>query len=87
VVDVATPVTVERYTGNWQGLQAWGAPTSGMMTMVKGLSRTLPGLANFHMVGQWAGATIGVSTAAAMGRKLVQRLCKAQRRAFRVEET
>ncbi len=51
-VDVATPLTLERYTGNWRGLQAWSAP--GLGCMFKGVSRTLPGLANFYMAGQWA---------------------------------
>jgi phytoene dehydrogenase-like protein len=74
VVDVATPLTTERFTGSYHGLQAWGAPKGGLTTQFTGISKTLPGLEHFHMVGQWAGATIGVSTAAIMGRKLVESL-------------
>ena len=82
VVDVATPLTVERYTGNWQGFQAWGVPGNPLGSMFRGLSKTLPGLQDFYMVGQWAGATIGVSTVAVMGRKLVENLCKRDGKRF-----
>jgi len=53
-----------------------------MNTMSKGFTRTLPGLDNFHMVGQWADATIGISTVAAAGRRLVKQLCKQDRKRF-----
>jgi phytoene dehydrogenase-like protein len=79
---VATPLTVERYTGNWQGFQAWGVPGNPLGSMFRGLSKTLPGLQDFYMVGQWAGATIGVSTVAVMGRKLVENLCKRDGKRF-----
>ena len=79
---LATPLTIERYTGNMHGFQAWGARKNPWGTMLKGLCKTLPGLENFHMVGQWAGATIGVSTAAIMARALVQTLCKQEKREF-----
>jgi phytoene dehydrogenase-like protein len=82
VIDVATPVTTERYTGNWQGLQAYMPLGNGLGAMFKGFTTTLPGLENFYMVGQWAGATIGISTVAIMGRKLIQRICKRDRRRF-----
>jgi len=82
VIDVTTPLTVERYTGNIHGFQAWGPKRNPWRTVFSGLSKTLPGLDNFHMVGQWAGATIGLSTAAIMGRNLVQTLCRQDRRPF-----
>ena len=82
VVDVATPVTIERFTGNWQGLQAWVLPNAGMMDMMKGLGKTLPGLENFYMVGQWASAMIGVSTAAISARKQVETICRRDKRPF-----
>jgi phytoene dehydrogenase-like protein len=81
VVDVATPVTVERFTGNWHGLQAWPAEDEGFATLLKGLTRTLPGLENFYMVGQWAGG-IGVSTAAIGGRQVIQKICRRDGRKF-----
>ncbi len=84
VVDVATPVTTERFTGNYEGRQTWTPPRSGFNVMLKGLSRTLPGLEQFYMVGQWADAMIGISTAALSGRKFIQHLCKQERRPFQV---
>ena len=83
VVDVATPLTSERFTGSYRGYQAWPVPNQGMLDalMGKGLSKTLPGLANFHMVGQWAGG-LGLPNVAAMGRRVIAGLCKADRRRF-----
>ncbi len=83
VHDVTTPATVERYTLNFHGWQPWPVPDGGMKTMMSGLSKTLPGLKNFYMVGQWASAMIGVSNAAAMGRSLVKELCKKDKKKFK----
>ncbi|MFW6168399.1 MAG: phytoene desaturase family protein, partial [Ralstonia sp.] len=87
VVDVSTPLTIERYTGNYHGLQAWGVPDGGMGTMLRGFTRTLPGLAGFHMAGQWAEAMIGISTAAISGRNAVRRICRQDGRQFRTGGT
>ncbi len=85
VIDVSTPLTIERYTGNYHGLQVWAAPGAGILDMLKGGTRTLPGLAGFHMAGQWAEAMIGISTAAISGRNAIRRICKEEGRKFRVE--
>lgn len=85
MVDVATPITTERFTGNWRGLQPW-LPKEGFWRILrKGLSRTLPNLDNFYMVGQWSDAMIGVSTAAISGRNLIRRLCRKYRRRFNAQ--
>lgn len=84
VHDVTTPATVERYTLNFHGWQPWPVPEGGMKTMMSGLSKTLPGLQNFYMVGQWASAMIGVSNAAVMGRSLVKELCKRDKKKFKI---
>jgi phytoene dehydrogenase-like protein len=81
VIDVATPLTIERFTGNWRGLQAWMEPPQMLAAAMQGLTRTLPGLRNFHMVGQWVGG-IGISTAAISGRNLIRRLCKQDGKGF-----
>ena len=81
VIDVATPVTVERFTGNWHGLQAWFPKGAGMMTILSGWLRELPGLQNLYLTGQWAGG-IGISTGALGGRKLIQAICKRDKRRF-----
>ncbi len=49
--DVATPMTFERYTGNWQGtFLGWLISTKTLRMRMK---KTLPGLKNFYMAGQW----------------------------------
>ncbi len=81
-LDVSTPITSERYTGNFRGLQAW-MPREGVTEVLRnGLSTSLPGLDNFYMAGQWSMATIGLSTAALSGRRTVQKICKKDRRRF-----
>jgi phytoene dehydrogenase-like protein len=82
VVDVATPLTFERYTGNFQGMQVWWPKKGTLRMLVKGLSRTLPGLKNFYMTGQWADGMIGISSVAVSGRNLIKRLCKEDARQF-----
>ncbi len=58
-VDVMTPLTVERFIGGYRGLQSW-SPKIGMAELIKnGVSRELPGLGNFQMVGQFAQAWSG----------------------------
>jgi phytoene dehydrogenase-like protein len=76
-VDVVTPISVEHWTGSYRGCQAWGAPKEYQKIVSKyGVSKTLPGLKNFYMVGQWAGGTIGLNTVCLLGRNLVRELCK-----------
>ena len=87
VVDVATPMTFERYTGTWQGFQAW-MPEQGLrgfLTVLrgKGWCRTLPGLKNFYMIGQWAGDT-SLAFAAISGKNVMERICKLDGMRFKI---
>lgn len=78
--DVATPVTFQRYTGNWQGsFEGWIMTPK---TIFLRMSKTLPGLNNFYMVGQWVEPGGGLPPAAYSGRNLIQILCKRDRRKF-----
>jgi phytoene dehydrogenase-like protein len=83
-VDVVTPVSVEHWTGGYRGFaQPWPAPKEYAKEINKnGVSKTLPGLQNFYMVGQWAGGTFGLSTVCLMGRNLVRELCKKGHKKF-----
>jgi len=72
--DVATPVTWERYTGNWRGSYEGWLPTG--QSLGKGMSKTLPGLSDFYMVGQWVSPGGGLPPAVSTGRHVVQILCK-----------
>jgi phytoene dehydrogenase-like protein len=80
MVDVATPTTFERYTGNWKGNhQGWLPSTENF-----GLSmeKTLPGLKDFYMAGQWVQPPGGLPMAAISGRYVTQIICKADKRPF-----
>jgi phytoene dehydrogenase-like protein len=80
VVDVATPATFERYTGNWQGsYEGWRISPR---TLTLRMDRTLPGLANFWMAGQWVQPGGGLPTAVLSGREVVQLVCHADGREF-----
>jgi phytoene dehydrogenase-like protein len=75
-IDVATPLSIVRYTNNWKGsYMGWANPFS-----VK-VSKTLPKLKNFFMVGQWVGGT-GVSGAAQSGRDCLEYICIKNKKQF-----
>ncbi len=74
VVDVPTPATYVRYTGNWRG-----SPDGWYITpdnMKQTFLRTLPGLSGLYMVGQWTAPFTGTILAAISGRQLIQLLCR-----------
>lgn len=77
-VDVATPMTYERYTGNWQGsMEGWMLTTDRPEALMgQGMDQTLPGLESFYMAGQWVQPGGGVPTAAWSARKVIRRICK-----------
>lgn len=80
VADVATPLTYERYTGNWRGsFEGWLITTENNG---KTYDRSLPGLKDFYMAGQWIVPGGGIPTAAKCGRDLLQILCKQEKRRF-----
>ena len=79
--DVATPATWERYTGNWRGSFEGWLITRKTFPPFR-MSKTLPGLKNFFMVGQWVEPGGGVPTAAMSGRNVIQIICKRDRRKF-----
>jgi phytoene dehydrogenase-like protein len=82
VVDVPTPATYVRYTGNWRGSpDGWYMSPENVIKMQTPL-RSLPGLSGFHMVGQWTMPMAGVPGSALSGRQLIQLLCKRDGRPF-----
>jgi phytoene dehydrogenase-like protein len=81
LVDVPTPATYVRYTGNWQGSpDGWYITPDNMKK--QGTLHSLPGLSGFHMVGQWTRPFSGTVLAALSGRQLIQLLCKRSGRPF-----
>jgi len=80
VVDVATPASIFRYTGNWKGsMEGWLlTPQTGF----KSLSKTLPGLHNFLMVGQWVTPGGGLPSGIFSARPALKTICRQDRIPF-----
>jgi phytoene dehydrogenase-like protein len=78
--DVATPMTYERYTGNWRGSFEGWLPTTKALGMR--MSKTLPGLKNFYMAGQWVEPGGTVAFVAISGRNVIQLICKQDKKPF-----
>ena len=81
-IDVATPITWVRYTGNWRGaFRSWLQTRQFMVSRLGGALGTLPELAGFYMVGQWLTGG-GLPAVAPAGRRLVQHLCRIDGKPF-----
>lgn len=74
VIDVSTPATVARYTGNWQGtMEGWLVrPGEGFMPF----RNTLPGLRQFMMVGQWVMPGGGLPSGPLTAKPAVKAICR-----------
>ncbi len=78
--DVATPLTFERYTGNWKGsIIGWDLTTK---TVFRPLPKTLPGLENFWMAGQWVEPGGGIPFVALSGRNVIQLIARRDKKPF-----
>ncbi|MFJ7495697.1 phytoene desaturase family protein [Streptomyces sp. NPDC097727] len=90
LVDVASPATTRRYTGNHDGsILAWKAfsEADDIAAKLVGKDRMrLPGLRGFSMAGQWVGMG-GLIRAASTGRFVVQYLCDELGRGFTASES
>ena len=83
VVDEATPLSYERYTGNWMGSSCgWLLTKQTMLPMIQGMKKTLPGLQGLVMAGQWVEPGGMVPVAAYSGRNAMQLICHQDRREF-----
>lgn len=80
MIDLVTPATVIRHTGNWKGsFEGWLiTPDIGLRQM----KQTLPGLENFYMAGQWVQAGGGLPSALMSGRKAAQLICLGDKVSF-----
>ena len=79
-MDIATPHTFVRYTGNWRGSYQGRLTTSATMNLT--LPQVLPGLKSFSMAGQWIAPDGGLPRAAISARRAVQLMCRAEGRRF-----
>jgi phytoene dehydrogenase-like protein len=80
LTDVATPYTTWRYTLNHQGaFMGWMPTPKAMRTQIL---KTLPGLSNFYMAGQWVAPGGGVPPCLYSGRQVIQVLCRRDGKRF-----
>ncbi|UCC16613.1 MAG: NAD(P)/FAD-dependent oxidoreductase [Dehalococcoidales bacterium] len=80
MTDVATPMTWERYTGNWRASHEGWLMTTKNLNMR--LRKTLPGLSNFYMAGQWVMPGGSLPYVAVSGRDVIQIICKKDKKKF-----
>jgi phytoene dehydrogenase-like protein len=82
-IDVATPLTFERYTGNRYGsFEGWLITPENSGVIMKPMTQSVPGLRNFYMCGQWVEPGGGLPPAIMSGRRLIKSLCKEDNRKF-----
>ena len=83
VTDVATPLSYERYTGNWLGATCgWLLTTDTMLWMIQGVDKTLPGLQDLYLAGHWVEPGGTVPIVALSGRNAIQLICHDDERPF-----
>ena len=80
VTDIATPASLIRYTNNWKGSFEGWHPGPG--TMMLRVDKSLPGLNNFYMIGQWVEPGGGLPPSIWSGRNVTQIICKKDRKKF-----
>ena len=78
--DVATPMTWERYTGNWKASHEGWLMTTKNLNMR--LSKILPGLEDFYMAGQWVEPGGSLPYVAVSGRNVIQIICRKDKKPF-----
>ncbi len=87
VCDVATPLSYERYAGNWQGSSCgWLLTKQTLPMLIAGLGKRLPGLRSLYMAGQWVEPGGNVPAAAMSGRNAIRLLCRDEGRPFVASE-
>lgn len=83
-MDVSTPASVIRHTGNWKGsMEGWLVEPGDAF---KPLPNTLPGLEQFMMIGQWAMPGGGLPSGPLTARAAIKKICEHDRVPFAVEE-
>jgi phytoene dehydrogenase-like protein len=82
-VDEATPLSYERYTGNWLGATTgWLLARETIPMMILGVPKTLSGLQNFYLAGHWVEPGGTVTLAAASGKNAIHLICHADGKPF-----
>jgi len=81
VIDVPTPVTYTRYTGNWKGSpDGWYLTIQNIGSMEP--LRSILGLEGLYLAGQWTSPFTGTVIAALSGRQIIQLMCRKDGKKF-----
>ncbi len=83
-IDVPTLMTWERYMGGTHGFAGMPNKKANIIKSLigKGLETTLPGLSNFHLVGQWVTSAGALFSNALSGRNVMKTICEQGRKKF-----
>lgn len=81
VTDLSTSWNILHQTGNWRAGYEGLFPLS-RNGMFKSLSKTIPRLKNFFMIGQWLSPGGGLPALARHGRDVMQIICASEKTAF-----
>jgi phytoene dehydrogenase-like protein len=80
VIDVASPMTFVRYTGNYRGAyQGFFLDKEALKILIP---QQLPGLKNFYMAGQWVSPGGGLPSGLITGRNAIRKICKSEKKEF-----
>jgi len=83
-INIATPHTYIRYTGNWRGsYEGWFMDRNALKH--RNLM-TLPGLDNFYMAGHWTSPGGGLPAGLITGRIAIKKICKKERVRFKASK-
>jgi phytoene dehydrogenase-like protein len=80
-LDVATPITYERYCGAWRGAWMTYGTTPYSKQMIQ--DGRIKGIDNLFMAGQWLMPPGGLTIAMLTGKWAIQRLCKKEKLSWR----
>ena len=80
VTDIATPLSFWQHSRSWLGAFEGWMPRDG--SMFSHVNKTLEGLFDFYMAGQWVEPGGGVPTAVTSGRQVIELLCRDDQRPF-----
>lgn len=83
VIDIATPATFHRYTGNWKGsVQGW-LPGKNIIARSP-VKSELPGLKDFYFIGHWTIPGGGLPVAIKSARDVAKIICHHHHVAFKI---
>lgn len=82
MTDVATPLTMVRYTSNYHGTFMTWKLSSEFRRRHRSVPKTVPGLSHFYIASMWTSPPGGIPGATTAGRHVMQQICREDGRKF-----